>query len=333
MPADLTARLAFASVVAIPLALIFHARRRSAAASQAAAHRNAEKAAAVKAAAARASAAPARKKKAPQPDDSSESEEEQVDEREQELWKRVEEVLKDYSLSPLMIAASRKWVRQMSDPNNEQLARLRQWMLHRINGRLAAPIKPPLSEWQRGCPEILAGLRAQPFWDRGVFDWLRPFEEHFNEIRAELLGPPAPRPPPRTDRATPVGAPPLSEACSRCGVPCRGSAALAARLPAAQDPELGVEEGGGLARRRRLRLARPGQLECPPPAPRRRTAGWGGHGRGAGELEMGLRSSWARRRPRRGREYDPPGLLARRGRSSTSSCTRWPSQTTARAAP
>jgi len=127
---------------------------------------------------------PAAPKRSAVPEDSDEEVDEEEDAREKAIWKRVETVLKEYSLSPLMIAASRKWVRQMSDPNNEELARLRQWMLHRINGRLAAP---PLSDWQRGCPEILGGLRAQPFWERGVFEWLRPFEEHFEEIRSELL--------------------------------------------------------------------------------------------------------------------------------------------------
>ena len=35
--------------------------------------------------------------------------------------------------------------------------------------------------------EIVGGLRASPIWDAGAFDWLRPFEEHAAEIRAELL--------------------------------------------------------------------------------------------------------------------------------------------------
>jgi len=168
-------------LVVIPLVLILH-RIRLARASRLVreqAASDAKKAAWIKKAAA------PKKPAVPVPEDSDEEAEEEDDAREVAIWKRVETVLKEYSLSPLMIAASRKWVRQMSDPSNTELARLRQWMLHRINGRLSIPT--PLSDWQRGCPEILGGLRAQPFWERGVFEWLRPFEEHFVEIRSELL--------------------------------------------------------------------------------------------------------------------------------------------------
>ena len=41
------------------------------------------------------------------------------------LWKRVEKVLREYSLSRLGMAASRKWIMMMGDPKNEELARLR----------------------------------------------------------------------------------------------------------------------------------------------------------------------------------------------------------------
>ena len=181
----LTRQAALGSIlVVVPLVLILH-RVRLARASRLVREQAAsdhKKAAWIKKAAA------PRQPAVPVPEDSDEEEvEEEEDAREKAIWKRVETVLKEYSLSPLMIAASRKWVRQMSDPNNTELARLRQWMLHRINGRLSIPT--PLSDWQRGCPEILGGLRAQPFWGRadGVLEWLRPFEEHFEEIRCELL--------------------------------------------------------------------------------------------------------------------------------------------------
>ena len=181
----LTRQAALGSIlVVVPLVLILH-RVRLARASRLVREQAAsdhKKAAWIKKAAA------PRQPAVPVPEDSDEEEvEEEEDAREKAIWKRVETVLKEYSLSPLMIAASRKWVRQMSDPNNTELARLRQWMLHRINGRLSIPT--PLSDWQRGCPEILGGLRAQPFWGRsdGVCEWLRPFEEHFEEIRSELL--------------------------------------------------------------------------------------------------------------------------------------------------
>ncbi len=110
--------------------------------------------------------------------------EDEEDERSAWLWKRVERVLDEYCLSRLAKAAARKWVRQLADPSNEQLERLRLWLLMRVNGRLRAP---PLSQWQSGCPEILEGLRAQPVWDTSEAPWLRPFEENADAIRRELL--------------------------------------------------------------------------------------------------------------------------------------------------
>ena len=76
----------------------------------------------------------------PRSPDSSDSDEEQ-DERQAEIWRRVQKVLREYCLSPLALAACKKWVREMADPSNEKLARLRSWLLNRINGRERAP--PP----------------------------------------------------------------------------------------------------------------------------------------------------------------------------------------------
>ena len=110
--------------------------------------------------------------------------EDEADSHSNQVWRRVEEVLSEYSLSNLGMAAAKKWVRLMGDPKNEQLSRIRQWLLMRVNGRKRAP---PPSTWQSGCPEIFAGLRAQPVWDAAAADWLRPFEDNFHAIRDELL--------------------------------------------------------------------------------------------------------------------------------------------------
>jgi len=115
----------------------------------------------------------------------SDSSEEEADEVTREVWRRVEVVLREHCLSALAMAASRKWVREMADPSNDTLARLRSWMLLRINGR-ERPVSPP-SPWQSGCPELLTGLRARPVWETAELPWLRPLEERAGEIRAELL--------------------------------------------------------------------------------------------------------------------------------------------------
>lgn len=104
--------------------------------------------------------------------------------KDDKVWKKVEAVLAEYSLSNLGMAAAKKWVRMMGDPNNAELSRIRDWLLMRVNGRTRAP--PPTS-WQAGCPEIFAGLRAEPIWDASKLEWLRPFEANFEAVRDELL--------------------------------------------------------------------------------------------------------------------------------------------------
>jgi len=93
-------------------------------------------------------------------------------------------VLAEFCLTRLGTAAAKKWVRMMADPANQDLARLRSWMLMRVNGHLRVA---PSSPWQAGCPEILDGLRGQPVWDSSTLAFLRPFEEQVEAIRAELL--------------------------------------------------------------------------------------------------------------------------------------------------
>jgi hypothetical protein len=53
-----------------------------------------------------------------------------------------------------------RWVKTMAtgDPG---LARVCSWFLHLINGRTRAL---PTSKWQTGCPDIIPGLTARPFW-------------------------------------------------------------------------------------------------------------------------------------------------------------------------
>ena len=124
------------------------------------------------------------KERAKPADSSDDDDDEPTDERQAWLWQKMEGVLKEYSLSPLVMVAARKWLRQMAEPSRTDLARLRDWMVLRVNGKLRAP---PLSSWQSGCPEILPGLRANPVWEASGLEWLRPFEENAAAIREELL--------------------------------------------------------------------------------------------------------------------------------------------------
>ena len=98
--------------------------------------------------------------------------------------RRARAVLNDYALTPLAMAAADKWIRLMAQPDAHDLARLRAWFLHKMNGRERAP---PPTAWQAGCPELLGGLRAKPLWRDDLREVLAPFERHAAEIRAELL--------------------------------------------------------------------------------------------------------------------------------------------------
>ena len=91
-----------------------------------------------------------------------------------EIWKRIEDVLRDFALSRLGMAAAKKWVRMMGDPKNKELDRLRGWLLNKVNGRNRVT---PQSQWQSGCPEIFANLRAKPVWNSDDAPFIKPFEE------------------------------------------------------------------------------------------------------------------------------------------------------------
>lgn len=103
---------------------------------------------------------------------------------EEVLWRRIEAVLTEYSLNNLAKVAARKWIHEMGDPSKTELHRLRDWLLAKVNGRDRVK---PLSAWQSGCPEILGGLRSMPVWPTDDLLCLRPFIEHADEIKSELL--------------------------------------------------------------------------------------------------------------------------------------------------
>lgn len=42
-------------------------------------------------------------------------------------------------------------------------------------------------EWQRGCPQIIPGLRASKFWDPEQFEWIAELKANFSIIRDEIF--------------------------------------------------------------------------------------------------------------------------------------------------
>jgi hypothetical protein len=117
---------------------------------------------------------------------SSSSDDDQEDEASVQLWLKVESVLEEYHLSRFALAAAKRWVRLMGDPDNSHLERIKGWLLLKINNRMRAK---PSNDWQSGCPEIIAGLRALPFWEVEApeMQWLREVEACYDDVRDELL--------------------------------------------------------------------------------------------------------------------------------------------------
>ena len=85
--------------------------------------------------------------------------------------RNVQSALRDeYGLSAMGTAVVQTWLKAMAleieqgvDPDNRRLERVRRWFGTMAQRRRALPT----STWQRGCPEIIPGLRALPKWSLG----------------------------------------------------------------------------------------------------------------------------------------------------------------------
>lgn len=53
--------------------------------------------------------------------------------------------------------------------------RLKNYLMAKINKQ---HILPP-TEGQKGCPDIIPGLRAKPWWDAEEFPWMKHFEDNY----------------------------------------------------------------------------------------------------------------------------------------------------------
>ena len=101
------------------------------------------------------------------------------------VFKKIEEVFREYHLSGIQATAAQVFFQsKIADPSNSRVDHVRQWMLNKING-----IKHPkgFHEKQRGCPDLVPGLRSQPFWDTSEFPWVKELEANYEVIKEELL--------------------------------------------------------------------------------------------------------------------------------------------------
>ncbi|KAJ1450571.1 Aspartyl/Asparaginyl beta-hydroxylase-domain-containing protein [Pelagophyceae sp. CCMP2097] len=109
--------------------------------------------------------------------------------RETAVLAKVGAVLNEYCLSAVGKTVAWAYLRKMHEADS---ARAKAWWLRRLNGRDSVP-PAGTTPWQRGCPEVLEGLCARPFWFCGGSEppaelaWVRALEAGVPEMREELL--------------------------------------------------------------------------------------------------------------------------------------------------
>lgn len=83
------------------------------------------------------------------------------DDLEKRFYLKLEDFYNDYFLSPLQKVAMTKFIKaHFGNKESDKVDRVRPWLLAKINKSYV----PPVSPLQKGCPDIIPGLRAQPWW-------------------------------------------------------------------------------------------------------------------------------------------------------------------------
>ena len=97
---------------------------------------------------------------------------------------RIGEILTEYHLNPLQRAATMKFIKEkVGDQSCISVNHIRTWLLSKINNKVIRPPNPR----QIGCPDVMPGLRAHPWWDVAEFPWISQVEAYFQDIREELM--------------------------------------------------------------------------------------------------------------------------------------------------
>ena len=87
----------------------------------------------------------------------------------------INELLKDHYLTPLQLAAAKRFVQtKVGNPEDRSVDRLREWIFMRVNGRKLPKEYHPR---QLGCPDLMPGLPLKGWWDRTEFDWVLELEK------------------------------------------------------------------------------------------------------------------------------------------------------------
>lgn len=80
---------------------------------------------------------------------------------EKRFYQRLNAFYQEYYLTGLQQMAVSRFIKsQLADKSNPNVEHIRPWILAKINQTHIAPSNP----LQKGCPDIVPGLRAKPWW-------------------------------------------------------------------------------------------------------------------------------------------------------------------------
>lgn len=101
---------------------------------------------------------------------------------------KMKALVRSWGLSRFSEGMAMQWLvrslGRVAPSDADPLARLRSWVVMQLNGQR---YPPGISHWQRGCPEYIPALRAQPVWDASAFPFIQTLERAFPVIKQELL--------------------------------------------------------------------------------------------------------------------------------------------------
>jgi hypothetical protein len=111
------------------------------------------------------------------------------------LEKTLECALRREGLSPFSSRTAINFLRlKLTDHEDafEGFRRVLAYLLGLVNSHTVPRIAPVMSAagvdiTQSGCPSMIPGLRAKPFWDTAEFPWVKVLEENYPAIRAEFM--------------------------------------------------------------------------------------------------------------------------------------------------
>eukprot|EP00656_Telonema_subtile_P044858 TRINITY_DN51110_c0_g1_i1.p1 TRINITY_DN51110_c0_g1~~TRINITY_DN51110_c0_g1_i1.p1 ORF type:complete len:351 (+),score=85.78 TRINITY_DN51110_c0_g1_i1:160-1212(+) len=118
------------------------------------------------------------------PEESSVEEVSEAESRSDVIMDKIRTVLAELGLTRVGQSVAFGWIRESL--TQEDCARVRKWILLKCNG---VNFPKGCSTWQRGCPLLIPGLQASPFWDKHDprLSWILKLEAEFKTIKDELL--------------------------------------------------------------------------------------------------------------------------------------------------